>query len=177
MLGQADAGVSAFSVNDGIGIGMAVVSICVSAGIRVTMKVSSSSLSGFMLNSWQYMSAVPQVLLATVLAPPAAWGETMHFSSHQLVVLGAFILVLPLAASYGQVTCVRKLGPSLDASIQPVRLLSTIAGGYLVLDEPVKTATAWLGLAIIVITLVVYLALQNKPAAAPTGSTPQASAK
>ncbi|CAE7706992.1 unnamed protein product, partial [Symbiodinium sp. CCMP2456] len=177
VLGQADAGVSVFSVNDGIGIGMAVVSICVSAGIRVTMKVSSSSLSGFMLNSWQYMSAVPQVLLATVLTPPAAWVETMHFSSHQLAVLGAFILVLPLAASYGQVTCVRKLGPSLDASIQPVRLLSTIAGGYLVLDEPVKTATAWLGLAIIVITLVVYLALQNKPAAAPTGSTPQASAK
>lgn len=177
VLGQADVGVSVFSVNDGIGIGMAVVSICVSAGIRVTMKASSSSLSGFMLNSWQYMSAVPQVLLATFLTPPGAWVETMHLSSHQLVVLGAFILVLPLAASYGQVTCVRKLGPSLDASIQPVRLLSTIAGGYLVLDEPVKTATAWLGLAIIVITLVVYLALQNKPAAAPTGSTPQASAK
>ena len=104
VLGQANSHVWEFSGNDAIGIGMAMASICVSAGIRVTMKMSSSSLSGFMLVTWQYMSAIPQVLLAMLLTPTTAWVETVHLSSHQWLVIAAFVLVLPLAASYGQVS-------------------------------------------------------------------------
>ena len=170
VVGQADLEALGFSINDSIGVGLAVISIFVSAGIRVTMKLSSTSLSGFMLVAWQYMSALPQVFLATLITPAAAWVQMLHLSAHQLSVLGVFILLLPLASSYGQVICVRKLGPSLDASIQPVRLLSTIAGGYLFLNEPVKSAAAWLGLAVISVTLSVYLAMQrpSEQASAPT---------
>ena len=176
VLGQANSQVWGFSLSDGIGVGMAVISIFVSAGIRVTMKASSASLSGFMLVAWQYMSAVPQILLAMLLTPTTAWIETLRLSAHDVLVLAAFTLLLPLASSYGQVICVRKLGPSLDASIQPVRLLSTIAGGYLVLSEPVKSATAWLGLAVILVTVSVYLMMQNRPLDPKPGSTPKPSA-
>jgi len=164
VLGQADFQLSGFSLNDGIGVGMAFVSILVSAGIRMTMKLSSASLSGFMLVSWQYMSAVPQVFLAALLTPVGGWTDALQPSAHIIAVVIAFTLTLPLAASYGQVLCVRQLGPSLDASIQPVRLVSTIVGGYLVLNEPVKSVAAWSGLALILVTLSVYLSLQSRRA-------------
>jgi len=152
------------SGSDIIGMSIALLSIFISAGMRIFMKISSSSLSQNTLVSWQLMTALPMAGLASVATPKSAWQRLWHVSLYDISVMLAFSLTLFVFASSVQVSVVRRLGPSADASLQPLRLVSTIAAGYAVLGEPVRSAASWAGLTIIVAALTAYLAAQPRAA-------------
>lgn len=150
------------SSDDLIGIAMAFVSIIVSGGMRIFMKMSSSALSGFMLVSWQYMSALPLVIMSMGSMNNHTVQRLASITLADIEAMLTFVIVFTILSSVTQVTAVRHIGPTMDGSLQPLRLISTMCGGYVVLGESVDSVVGWIGLAIIFVTLMVYIYAQPR---------------
>eukprot|EP00929_Paragymnodinium_shiwhaense_P029220 TRINITY_DN16797_c1_g4_i1.p1 TRINITY_DN16797_c1_g4~~TRINITY_DN16797_c1_g4_i1.p1 ORF type:complete len:383 (-),score=16.95 TRINITY_DN16797_c1_g4_i1:88-1179(-) len=179
IIGQSGGESTPLSSSDAIGMAMAVVSIFASGGMRVHMKKSSSTLSGLMLVSWQYMSGIPMGITAGAMLTHDTVQRLEALSLRDILAFLAFVFVMTLFASVAQVAAVRRIGPTMDGSLQPLRLISTICGGRVVLGESVRSNMAWLGLAIILVTSMIFVHLQPRPAnALPPGkaSTPSSQA-
>jgi len=156
---------------DAFGIGLSLVSIIFSAGMRIIMKISSTSLSQHELISWQFTNALPLVAFASISKTSSAWERVLAISTHDVLIVFAFTLVMTLFANVSQVTSVRHLGPTFASSLQPLRLVSTAAGGYLVLGECACSALVWSGLLLITGVLSVYLCAQRQKAQVPADVT------
>jgi len=167
---------SGITGGDIIGLGLAMVSIFFLAGMFVFIKASNSSLTKPVLLSWQFMNTLPLGLLA--MATTADPAESFHrfgdLSWHGMVICVVFAIYHVLFGNLCQVICVRKVGPSFLGSLQPLRLLSNIIGGYIVLGEPVRSVMSWMGLLLIAGALTAFIFAQKQkdsPSAAPTLST------
>lgn len=165
VVGQSDWEGAALSGHDAIGMAMAFASIIISSAMRIFMKVSSASLSGLMLVSWQYMSAIPMAVASLTTLTHSAEQRLQSLSLFDVAAMLGFVLIFTILTSITQVTAVRHIGPTMDGSLQPLRLISTICGGRLFLGESVHSAIAWLGLAIILTVLTAYVNMQPRSSA------------
>lgn len=88
-------------------------------------------------------------------------GSLLQALSALSAVQWAYFLIFALGvyvwANFAQQVAIRKLGPTLVATIMPVRLLSSVAGSYAVLNEEVASVMEGCGLFIVAGTAVAYL--------------------
>lgn len=90
-----------------------------------------------------------------------------HSSSHQLVHTSLHLTTPHTghrlnAAANLQIHAIRVLGPSGHAALQPMRLLGTVAGSYVVLREPVRSLYEWIGLGIVIGVLAWYVTVGKR---------------
>lgn len=161
VLGQSKWSTSELTHSDVIGIGLSILSIFFSAGMRIFMKTSKSTMTEQELISWQYTNAVPLGVAAAMTMSPSAWSHVKALRVSDVLVLSAFVLIIGLFANFAQVTSVRHLGPSLASSLQPLRLVSAIIGGYVALGERLQSLTAWFGVVVIITVISMYLCAQQ----------------
>ncbi|CAD7928000.1 unnamed protein product [Amoebophrya sp. A25] len=90
------------------------------------------------------------------------WLVFQDLSLYEIGLFLVFALVVFYWANMGQIEAVRGLGPTLYSSFQPLRMLSSIVGSYLIMKEEVEVWLSWLGIAILCITLSCYFGLQVK---------------
>merc|ERR1712129_536864 len=85
-----------------------------------------------------------------------------------------FVVFMLIFASISQVMVVRRMGPTFDGSLPPLRLISTLTGGWAILGESVRSPVTWSGLFLIIGTLLAYVRAQHESKAltpAPGGAT------
>ena len=108
---------------------------------------------------------------AVVLVPAVALqAATAGFSSlassvealdvRQWALLFAFSLGVYLGANLAQQLAIRQLGPALVSSLMPSRLLSSVAGSYLLLGEGITSAIEGVGLLVVALSSAGYLGRQ-----------------
>ena len=108
---------------------------------------------------------------AVVLVPAVALqAATAGFSSlassvealdvRHWALLFAFSLGVYLGANLAQQLAIRQLGPALVSSLMPSRLLSSVAGSYLLLGEGITSAIEGVGLLVVALSSAGYLGRQ-----------------
>lgn len=105
---------------------------------------------------------VPFVAATTLPGSPLAlggraWAPYGRLPARDWAVLFAFATLCMAFAAAAQVATVRRLGPAFTASLQPLRLVSTLVGSWAVLGEPVAGAYEWAGVALVLVTITAYL--------------------
>ena len=102
--------------------------------------------------------------------PPSRCRRHRRFSRARLVgraldvrqwaLLFAFSLGVYLGANLAQQLAIRQLGPALVSSLMPSRLLSSVAGSYLLLGEGITSAIEGVGLLVVALSSAGYLGRQ-----------------
>ncbi len=151
-----------FSARDFLGLSIALVSMLALAFYYQMIRRSSRShASNGMILFQQSMAMVGTYLALTVLTGED-WGQWLDLSSSGWayvlwVVFGIFIL-----GNLMQITAISGASPALITSLMPLRLISAIALGWLILGEQLTTAWQWVGAGIVLVTVSGYLWLQGR---------------
>ena len=152
---------SSFAADDLVGLGLALLSMLSLAVYFLLVRRSSKRATG------RGMILLPQglVLVLTYLGLTLATGEHWQAWAHLSttgwlaacwVVMGVFML-----ANVLQITALSGANPALITSLMPLRLVSAIGLGWLLLGERLTTPAQWLGAALVLSTVSGYLWLQR----------------
>ncbi len=148
---------------DMLGLASAFFSVPLSGLMRIFMKKTAWMPKAELLNG-QYLTIGVGTGLLVLLTEPLFPLVPPDFDRTDALVFLAFATGVYYFANVLQVGCVRELGPTLYSSLQPLRLLSTLAGTYVLLGEPLRSALAWVGLALLSLILSGYFAIQLRHA-------------
>jgi drug/metabolite transporter (DMT)-like permease len=91
----------------------------------------------------------------------SAWGDVS--ASGWLFVLWVIVGVFILG-NLLQITAIGRASPALITSLMPLRLVSAIVLGWLILGEELTTVWQWLGAGLVLVTVSGYLWLQSRDA-------------
>ena len=139
--------------SDLAGVLLQFLSMIFSGLARVMMKSTDGTFSSMGLMTIQYFFVIGTTFFAT-----PAWHPWLHLPFHGWVVIMMLSICIHWAAAEAQVLLIRRLGPALYTSFQPLRLASTIVFGSIVLHEHIHGLLDWLGLAIVVSAVATFLA-------------------
>jgi drug/metabolite transporter (DMT)-like permease len=104
---------------------------------------------------------VPAVALQAATAGGSALLSSVEaLDVRQWALLFAFSLGVYLGANLAQQLAIRQLGPALVSSLMPSRLLSSVAGSYLLLGEGITSAIEGVGLLVVALSSAGYLGRQ-----------------
>ena len=91
-------------------------------------------------------------------------GSLSAFEMKQWLYLIILALVVYLGANLAQQLAIRRLGATTLSAIMPIRLLSSVLGSFLVLDEGITSIAELLGLLLVGTTATLYLGYQLRVA-------------
>lgn len=157
------------SPEDALGMSLAFVSVVASGAMRIFMKKTQKTHSEASLITWQYSNCVPFALFVT-FGPGGSpegrlggrWEPWGTLSPKDVYVVISFVLMIYVFGNYMQVASTRNLGPTMAGMLQPLRLVSTVFGSWLILGTSVQSIFTWLGLALITGGLITFLLAQRK---------------
>ena len=96
---------------------------------------------------------VPAVALQAATAGSSSLASSVEaLDVRQWALLFAFSLGVYLGANLAQQLAIRQLGPALVSSLMPSRLLSSVAGSYLLLGEGITSAIEGVGLLVVALS-------------------------
>lgn len=144
------------------GCSVQALSMVFSATARVSMKATAGRFTSTELMLLQYLVVVLLTFVATTPELDRAWRPWGSLSASQFAVLVGLSFFIQFLAAEGQVIIIRRLGPANYTVFQPVRIVSTVVGGVLLLAEPVRGFKSWLGLVFIGVAISSYLFLRVK---------------
>ncbi|HHB90947.1 MAG TPA: DMT family transporter [Anaerolineae bacterium] len=151
-----------FSTRDLLGLGLALGSMLALAFYYQMIRRSSRNrASNGMILFQQSMAMVGTYLVLTVVTGED-WGRWLALSANGWgyvlwVVIGVFIL-----GNLWQIAAISGASPALITSLMPLRLLSAISLGWLILGERLTTVWQWLGAGLVLVTVSGYLWLQGR---------------
>lgn len=165
-----------FDRADALGCGVQVCSMVFSACARVLMKLTAGRFSPPQLMFLQYGAICALAPLALIASGDldAQWTSARRLDAAGLLVLGALAALVSFLAAQAQIVAIRWLGPANYTTLQPSRVLATLAVGALLLGERVAGAKQKAGLAVVAAAVLVYLVLRR--AASPRVQPPVAGA-
>lgn len=144
-----------------LGIVLAFVSTIALAMYQHVVKLTKGIFSEHFILALNY--AVVLVPCTCILALRQAQGESDLFGALgalgalQWSYLVAFAVVVYLGANLAQQVAIRSLGPTLVSSVMPLRLVSSVVGSYVVLDEGITSVAEAAGLLLVALAAAVYL--------------------
>mmetsp|Transcript_12586 Transcript_12586/g.41245 ORF Transcript_12586/g.41245 Transcript_12586/m.41245 type:complete len:395 (+) Transcript_12586:33-1217(+) len=152
----------------GLGVLVQIISMIFSGSARTMIKWTEVGYSSICLMRIQYVTVIAITLVWTLLSssllsPSGTVYFTTTTTSSALLtwdaMVAAFVLSFGVqwAAAEAQVILIRRLGPALYTCFQPLRLVSTVVVGALVLRERVVGLPQWLGLAVVVSAVLTFL--------------------
>lgn len=144
-----------------IGVGLAFLSTIALAMYQHLVQLTKGFLSESKVLTLNYaVVLVPCVAIASV---EAARGQADPLASlgalgvKQWAYLLVFALVVYVLSNLAQQLAIRALGPTLIAAVMPLRLVSSVAGSYIVLSEAVNSPAEACGLLLVAVTAAAYL--------------------
>lgn len=147
-----------------LGLGLALGSAFALAIYQHIVKRTKGLLSeNFVLSLNYFVVLVPSVV---ILGVQQAQGSedllgTLHtLSARQWVLLLLFSSVVYLGANLAQQLAIRSLGPTLVSAVMPLRLISSVAGSYVLLGEGIASVAEAAGLALSAFAATAYLGRQ-----------------
>ncbi len=151
-----------FTPQDVLGLAVAGLSMLALATYFQLVRRSSRREAGRGLIMVQQGLAMSLTYLLLGLLSGESWAPWLHLTRTGWVsvlwVLGGVFMLGNLL----QVTALSGANAALITSLMPLRLISAIALGWLLLDERLRTALQWLGAALVLVTVSGYLWLQAR---------------
>ena len=153
-----------FAPRDVLGLATAVLSTLILATYYQLVRRSRLTRSGGGLIMLHQGIATALTHTVLTLSFHEDWRAWTHVSPMGwLAVLGA-ILLAQVAGNLIQILAVGGANPALVSSFMPLRLVSALLLGWLVLGERLVTPLQWLGMIIVILTITGYLWLQRESA-------------
>ncbi len=148
--------------SDWLGIGLAATSGVFLAFYMIIIRRSfRQQISGDAIFLAQII-ALTSVMGASSLVTQENWGIWSQLQPTDWLVFALFITVALVFANYGQIMALKHLPAPLVSGLLPWRLVSALAGGFLLLGEQLTTLWQYLGAVIILGTLSWYLSRQSE---------------
>ncbi len=150
-----------FTVRDAAGIGVAIVSLLLFAVHYHLIRRSHHRhvSSGMIL--FQQGLAMSTAFLVLTLLTGEDWGSWGRASSGAWLAALAVILLPQVGGNLAQITAMSRVTPALITSFIALRLVSALLLAGLILGEVLVAPTQWLGAALVIGVVSVYLALQH----------------
>ena len=155
---------SGFTPRDVLGLGVALLSMLALATYFQMIRRSSRRQATSTMILFQQSLSQAVVLLFLTVSTGEDWSRWGHVSPAGWffvlwVIVGVFIF-----GNLFQITAVSGASPALITSLMPLRLISAIALGWLILGERLTTPWQWLGALMVLVTVSGYLWLQSRDA-------------
>lgn len=149
------------AASDWLGIGLAAISGVFLAFYMIFIKRSFRfQITGDAIFTVQII-ALTVVMSISSLGFRESWAPWLQLRLVDWLVFVAFVGIALVFANYAQISALKHLPAPLVSSMMPLRLVSTLAGGALLLGERLTSAWQFLGAIIILVTLSLYLSQQN----------------
>ncbi len=151
-----------FSPDDLLGLGIAAISMLALAFYYQMIRRSSRSHASNGMIMFQQSMAMAGTYLILTLMTGEDWGQWLNVSLSGWgyilwVIIGVFIL-----ANLLQISAISGASPALITSLMPLRLISAIGLGWLILGERLTTVWQWVGAGVVLVTVSGYLWLQGR---------------
>jgi len=153
--------VNRVSQNDLLGIGLALAStIFLSLYILLTRRAAQHNASGEALLMVHLVSLFTFSTIVSLIIGED-WSQWGTLNSSDWLIFGLLSLGILMGANLGQIRSIQFLGAPLASSIMPIRLVSALIFGGLLLGERLTSVWQILGTAVVIITLTWYLRQQH----------------
>jgi drug/metabolite transporter (DMT)-like permease len=151
-----------FTTRDMWGLALAAFSMLTLATyFQMVRRSSRRHASSGMILLQQNLALVSTYLILT-LATGEDWSRWQTASPTGLIYALTFIFGIMMLGNILQVSAIGGASPALITSLMPLRLIVTIALGWIVLGEYLTEPWQWAGAAIVLITVSGYLWLQSR---------------
>ena len=147
--------------NDALGLLMALVSMLAFAFYYQLIRRSHvRDVTSGLIMFQQGLSMATAFLILTVVTGED-WNAWTSVSTGGWLAVLAVIFVVQVGGNLSQIIAVGGVTPALITSFMALRLISALVLGWLILGEQLVSPTQWLGAALVVGTVTVYLWLQK----------------
>jgi drug/metabolite transporter (DMT)-like permease len=151
-----------FSRQDVWGLGLALFSMLMLATYFQMIRRSSRKQASSGMILFQQSLALASTYLILTLFTGEDWGRWQTASSAGLFYALGFIFGIQVLGNLLQVSAVSGANPALITSVMPLRLIGTLALGWVLLGERLTTPWQWLGAVIVLVTVSGYLWMQSR---------------
>lgn len=151
-----------FAPRDFLGLGVATLSMLSLALYFQLVRRSSRRDAGRGLIITQQGLAMMFTYAVLSMTTGESWAAWTHLSINGWVVVLWLILGVFMMGNFLQVTALSGANAALITSLMPLRLVSAVALGWLLLGERLSTPLQWLGAALVLFTVSAYLWMQQK---------------
>jgi len=142
------------------GISLQFISIFFSGTARVLMKLTAGTYSSTQLMIFQYVVTIFLSLSFSLFStdnPKSAWSPWLHVSMKIVIAALTLSFCIQWAAAESQVILIRHLSPAIYTCFQPLRIVSTVFVGSILLKESVQGYRQWVGLLLVLIAVATFL--------------------
>jgi drug/metabolite transporter (DMT)-like permease len=151
-----------FTSRDMWGLALAAFSMLTLATYFQMVRRSSRRRASSGMILLQQNLALASTYLILTLTTGEDWGQWQTASPTGLIYALTFIFGIMMLGNILQVSAIGGASPALITSLMPLRLIVTIALGWIVLGEYLTEPWQWAGAAIVLITVSGYLWLQSR---------------
>ena len=151
-----------FAPRDLWGLGVAVLSMLSLALYFQMIRRSSRKHASSGMILFQQSLAQAAIFLLLTLATGEDWSRWRDASLSAWLFIFWVVLGVFISGNFLQITAISGTSPALITSLMPLRLISAIALGWLILGEQLTTAWQWVGAGIVLVTVSGYLWLQGR---------------
>ena len=151
-----------FSARDFLGLGVALVSMLALAFYYQMIRRSSRSHASNGLILFQQSLAMTGTYLMLTVLTGEDWGRWLTLSPRGWMYVLWVVFGIFIVGNLMQITAISGASPALITSLMPLRLVSAIALGWIILGEELTTVWQWAGAGLVLVTVSGYLWLQRR---------------
>ena len=153
-----------FTPKDGWGLLIATFSMTSLATYFLMIRRNRQGNIGRGMILFQQSLVMTSTYLVLTLVTGEDWGRWATASPQGWLAAIAIITIIQIGGNTSQITAIGGASPALITSLMPLRLISALILGWLILGEQLHTVWQWSGALIVLVTVSVYLWLQSRDA-------------
>ncbi len=152
-----------FDMEDLFGILLQLLSVMFSAGVKIAFKSTEGILDKTELLLSQFlMSAIPLVPYALVFEWPSVHALMFELDAHGIIcMIVGLAFGIYIIGNVTQIYAARSIGASNHAASNSMRLVSAVFGSSIILNEPLNKPIEWIGMLLIIISILGYWYIRN----------------
>jgi drug/metabolite transporter (DMT)-like permease len=151
-----------FSAKDGWGLLIATFSMMSLATYFLMIRRNRQGDIGRGMILFQQSLVMTSTYLVLTLVTGEDWGRWMTASPQGWMYAISIITIIQIGGNSLQITAIGGASPALITSLMPLRLISALILGWLILGEHLTTVWQWAGAIIVLVTVSGYLWLQSR---------------
>ena len=165
-------GGNTFTTDDLFGVLLQLISVIFSAGVKIAFKSTEGILDKTELLLSQFvMSALPLVPYALIFESHSVHALLFELDSNGIMCMVGLAFGIYIVGNVTQIYAARSIGASNHAASNSMRLVSAVLGSALILNEPLNKPVEWVGMALIIASILGYWYIRNMKESCRTADT------
>ena len=153
---------NSFKLEDLLGVLLQLVSVVFSAGVKIAFKSTEGILDKTELLLSQFiMSALPLLPYAMIFEFESVHALLFELNTNGIICMVGLAFGIYIVGNVTQIYATRSIGASNHAASNSMRLVSAVFGSTIILNEPLNKPVEWIGMLLIVISILGYWYIRN----------------